>query len=608
MEFRLLGPMQVEHDGGRVDLGRRRERCLLGLLLLEPGKVLLSDRLLDLLWDGEPPDTGLGQLRSNISRLRNQLRVYDGGQGAIRIRTHGTGYSVEVDPERVDVHRFKRLLTQATQASDPLTRAGLLRAALGLWHGPVMVDVMSDLLRERVAGGWEELRLTALERLAEADLLAGPARDVVTDMTELTARHPLWERFTALLMTAHFQAGNQAEASQAYHRLRDGLAGQLGLDPSAGLSELHDRILRQDPTLLTPGAGSIAASAARVDVPAQLPADVPDFTGRTDALKELDNLLTGGSRAVVVSALAGTGGVGKTALAVHWAHGVRDRFPDGQLYVNLRGYSSDPPVPAGHVLTRFLRALGVAGEQVPADGEEAAGMYRSLLAGKRILVVLDNARTADQVRPLLPGSPTCRVVITSRDRLDGLVARDGVRRLTLGVLPPDEALTLLGTLLGPERVDAEYDAAVRLGRLCGYLPLALRIAAALSTAQPGRSLARFVADLDGPGRLDALAVERDPQAAVRAAFDLSYDALEAESQRLFGCVGLVPGPDFTVPVAAALLDGTEERAERLLDRLVGAHLVEEYVPGRFALHDLLRQYAAERAGEHDEGRGPSAVV
>jgi DNA-binding SARP family transcriptional activator len=301
MDFLLLGPMQVDHDGVALNLGRRRERCLLGLLMLEPGRVLPADRLLDLLWDDEPPDTGLGQLRSNVSRLRTRLKAYGDGRDGVRIRTHGSGYSIDLDPDRVDVHRFRQLLGQATPRPDPAARAELLRAALALWRGPVMADVMSDPLRRRVAAGLEELRLTALERLAEANLLAGCARDVVTELTELTARHPLRERFTALLMIAHVQTGNQAEASRIYHGLRDRLADQLGLDPNADLSDLHDRILRRDPTLLVPAAGTDAALTVGANVPGQPPADLPQLTDRTRPAPAAGDDHAAGTSAVVAA-------------------------------------------------------------------------------------------------------------------------------------------------------------------------------------------------------------------------------------------------------------------------------------------------------------------
>jgi tetratricopeptide (TPR) repeat protein/transcriptional regulator with XRE-family HTH domain len=346
-----------------------------------------------------------------------------------------------------------------------------------------------------------------------------------------------------------------------------------------------------------------AASAGDRPVPAQLPPDVASFTGREPVLRELNQLLSpGGGRptAVVIAALTGMAGVGKTALALHWAHRVRHRFPDGQLYANLRGYDTSPPLRPIEVVARFLHALGVKAEAVPVDLEEAAALYRSLVADRRMLVVLDNAGHPDQVRALLPGTSGSLVLVTSREDLAGLVARDGATRVGVDALSPDEATTLLGRLLGPERVARETAAAAELAQLCAYLPLALRIAAANLSDRGSYGLDGYVAELRGGDRLDALAAPSDEQAAVRGAFDLSYAALPADAQRLFRLVGLAPGPDVPVAAAAAMSGLDEPTVARLLHRLSAAHLLESVGPGRYACHDLLREYAAARA-ERDDG-------
>ena len=350
---------------------------------------------------------------------------------------------------------------------------------------------------------------------------------------------------------------------------------------------------------------------ARRPAPAQLPPDVTGFTGRADQLRELDMLLDRGDEqptAVVITAIAGTAGVGKTALAVRWAHRARARFPDGQLYVNLRGYAPTPPLRPIEALAQFLHALGVGAEEVPADEAEAAAMYRTLLADKRLLVVLDNARHADQVRPLLPASPGCLVLVSSRDRLLGLVARDGARRLTLDVLSPAEARELLARILGPDRVAAEAAATAELARMCGLLPLALRIAAANLLDQPGRGTADYLVELTETSRLAGLAVDGDPEAAVRAAFDTSYAVLDPDDRRMFRLLGLVPCPEVTAPAAAALAAVPLRRAAQLLDRLAGAHLLEPRATGRFGFHDLLRLYARQRAQEEDEAGARQAAL
>src|SRR6266536_3076989 len=331
---------------------------------------------------------------------------------------------------------------------------------------------------------------------------------------------------------------------------------------------------------------AVAWSAAGLVVPAQLPADVAGFTGR--------------GREVVISAIAGAAGVGKTALAVHWAHRVRGRF-DGQLYVDLHGYTPGSPLSPLQALAGLLGALGVAADRIPVEVEQAAGLYRSLLAERRVLVVLDNARSAEQVRPLVPGSPGCVVVVTSRDRLGGLVASHGARRLTLEVLAPEEAVGLLAQIVGLDRVRAEPEAAARLAEVCGLLPLALRVAAANLTGQPSdHPIAGYLARLGAGNRLAELAVDGDPQAAVRTAFDCSYGVLDADARRLFGLLGLLPGPDFTSAAAAALAGVLVGRAGGVLERLAGAHLVEPRGAGRFGLHDLLRLYARQRS-EQEEG-------
>jgi len=351
-----------------------------------------------------------------------------------------------------------------------------------------------------------------------------------------------------------------------------------------------------------------AAPAVRRPAPAtppwQLPMDVPGFTGRAEQLARLDALLPDGTGTspgtVVITAIAGTAGVGKTALAVHWAHQVRERFPDGHLYVNLHGYAPGSPLGPLAALAQMLGALGVAADGVPLQLDQAAGLYRSLLAGKRVLVVLDDARSAAQVRPLLPGSPGCLVLITSRDRLDGLVASHGADRLALDVLTPAEAVSLLGRIMGAPRVAAEPRAAGDLAQVCGFLPLAVRIAAANLAGQPAEPIAGYVARLRRGDRLAELAVDGDAHAAVGAAFDASYTTLDPDAQRMFRLLGLVPGPEVTAPAAAALARVSPDRARRLLERLSAAHLVEPRAAGRFGFHDLLRRYAHRRA-LHDDG-------
>ncbi|HEY7201422.1 MAG TPA: tetratricopeptide repeat protein [Candidatus Dormibacteraeota bacterium] len=399
------------------------------------------------------------------------------------------------------------------------------------------------------------------------------------------------------LLTQEQLAERSGLAVRTIRRLESGDGGRprggslLLLADALGLTDAERAQLRAvargEPADPTPAAG----------VPRQLPADARGFTGRGEHLRRLDALLADerAPTAVVISAIAGTAGVGKTALAIHWAHRQVDRFPDGQLAVNLGGYGPGPPTSPIQALSLLLRGLGVEGDQVPVDVEAAGALYRSTLAGRRLLVVLDNARDAEQVRPLLPGSPGCLVVVTSRDRLSGLVASHGAHRLLLDVLSPSEAVALLARVVGEERVAAEPEAAAELAALCGHLPLALRIAAANLADEPGRSIGEYASALRTGDRLARLQVDGDPRAAVGNAFDHSYAALDEPPRRLFRLLGLVPGPDFDAPAAAALAGAPAELAARLLARLARAHLLEERAPGRYAFHDLLRRYAADRA-------------
>jgi DNA-binding XRE family transcriptional regulator len=396
------------------------------------------------------------------------------------------------------------------------------------------------------------------------------------------------------------EAGRLRPRSESVRLLADALE----------LSEAERQLLAVAVQGRPAAAAAPAAPAAPVaPVPRQLPADVAGFTGRSPHLAELDGLLAGDGEppVVLISAIAGAAGVGKTALAVHWAHQVSDRFPDGQLHVNLQGYAAGPPVEPVRALAQLLQSFGLEAEKVPVEEEAAAGLYRSLLSGRRVLVVLDNARDATQVRPLLPGSPGCVVVVTSRDRLTGLVASHGAHRLLLDVLAPDEAVGLLARILGQERVDGDPAGTVELAEACGRLPLALRIAAANLAGEPERSIGSYAGALRGD-RLGGLAVEDDPEVGVRAAFDHSYAVLHPDAQRLFRLLGLVPGPEATPNAAAALAGTAPDAAARLLGRLAAAHLLEVHAPDRYSLHDLLRLYASQRAEREDSGAERQAAV
>jgi len=601
LEFRILGPLEIWRDGERVALEAARERAVLAALLLQSNRVVAADRLIELIWGGEAaPAKARNTVHTWVWRLRRRLEPPE------IFVTRPPGYLLQIEPDQLDLFRFEDLLRrgrQALAAGAPTEAAALLREACALWRGEPLADVGAQRLREVEGERLTELHLQAVEARVEADLAVGRHAELIGELRRLVADHPMREAFRGQLMTALYRSGRQAEALAAYAELRRLLADQLGVEPGPALRRIHEAVLRLDPGLDEPASPPPASPppAARAAVPAQLPAAVSAFTGRLASLEQLDRLLpTAGEPAVTIAAVTGTAGVGKTALAVHWAHRVADRFPDGQLYVNLRGYDPGEPMHPAEALGKFLRALGVSAEKVPATTEEAAGLYRSLISGRRLLVVLDNAGSPEQVRPLLPGSPGCLVLVTSRDRLAGLVAHDGARRLTVDVLDPGEALALFERIIGVERVAAEPGASAELAQASGYLPLALRIAAAHVLNHPYRDIRDHVAELATDDRLAALRIDGDEESAVLPAFDQSYTMLPPATQRMFRLLGLVPGVDFTAAAAAALAGVPPAEARRTLDRLAGAHLVEAHPHGRYAFHDLLRLYAKDRAcAEHD---------
>ncbi|RSM63836.1 AfsR/SARP family transcriptional regulator [Kibdelosporangium aridum] len=575
MMFRLLGRVEAEWRGRRIVLGRRRERCLLALLLLEAGTVVGTERLLDLLWEGTAGLNARAQLHSHVSRLRKALL----GDETVQLVARDGGYLIDVEPETVDVHRFRALVADGRARRDPAERSAMLREALALWRGPVMADTASDRLRDLVAGDLAELRLLATELAIEAELDQGRHDEVIGELLAITVEHPLRERLTSQLMLALYRAGRQPDALAVYHRLRIRLADELGVDPSPELRDRYTAVLRHDTGLF------LDEPFDRSVPPAQLPAVTAHFVGREAALATLH-----GSP---VSVVRGMPGVGKTALAVYWAHLVADRFPDGQLFVDLRGYSPGAPRQPAEVLEGFLTALGVPRDRIPRTEAEMSARYRTSLAGKKVLVVLDNAGSAEQVRPLLPGSNGSVTVITSRSDLGGLVATHDALLVPLDVLAEQDAERLLTGVIGP--VSGDEPAAVReLAQLCGYLPLALRIAAA-KVISDGQPVADVVTRLRDGNRLSGLAFHGDPQVAVRAALESSYRALDPLARTLFRRLGLAPGDDATPPVAASLLDTSLARTRPVLARLVSAHLAREHHPGRYRLHDLVRDYAREVA-------------
>ncbi|HET7247570.1 MAG TPA: BTAD domain-containing putative transcriptional regulator [Streptosporangiaceae bacterium] len=598
MQVRILGPVDVMVDGESRPVRGLRRKAVLAVLALQAGEVVSTDRLTDVVWGQAAPATAVNTLQSHMSYLRTVL----GDKCAILAQA--PGYLLDLCGDGTDVQEAERLLAQGMRSAEPAEAARQLRQALNLWRGRPLADVTGVAWLEEQADRLDLLRLRIRQALSEARLAAGEHAQLVPELEEMAASHPLDERIHEQLMLALYRSGRQADALAVYHRLRGTLDEELGIGPGQPLRDLEMAILQQDPALDAP-----VLAAPQVPVPAQLPPAVPGFTGRGAELASLDMLADRGATvgptaaagpaapaAMAICAVSGTAGVGKTALAVHWAHRAATRFPDGQLYVNLRGFGpAGTAVDPGQALSGFLDALGVPAARIPADLDARAGLYRSLLAGKRVLVVLDNARSADQVRPLLPGSPGCLGLVTSRDQLGGLVATEGARPLPLDLLTTADARELLTQRLGEARVAAEPQAAGDIITACARLPLALTIAASRAATSPGFPLAAVAAELsEACCALDPFH-GGDHATDVRAVFSWSYRALSPEAARLFRLLGLHPGPDTAVAAAASLAAVPPGQARALLTELTRAHLLAEHAPGRYTFHDLLRAYASELA-------------
>jgi DNA-binding SARP family transcriptional activator/tetratricopeptide (TPR) repeat protein len=620
VRFALLGTLVLADGAGDlVAVSGGRQRALLASLLLSANVPVSADALAEAVWDGSPPAGAAATLRSHVRRLRQAL----GPEVAARIRACEPGYLIFAGEPDLDVLGFEAGCREAGAAR----RAGrwadasvIAARALGLWRGTPLLDVPSQVLRDRYVPRLEQARLQVLEDWAEAGLRLGRQDGLIPELQELTARHPVRERFHAQLMEALARAGRQAEALEAYRRARRGLVEELGIEPGPHLRALHQQILDGGRALAAPAAGLprrpaalTGAASSPAGVPRQLPGAVPQFTGRLAELAWLSGILDqAGGRApgtVVISAIGGTAGVGKTALAVHWAHRVAARFPGGQLYVNLGGFDpSGSPVAPGEAIRGFLGALGVTADRFPSGPAAQAGLYRSLVAGRQMLILLDNARDEQQVRPLLPGSRGCLVLVTSRSQLAGLAAAENASLLSLDVLPAAEARQLLAARLGGRRTAAEPGAVTEITGLCAGLPLALAIAAARAAARPQLPLAGLAAELrDARRRLDVLDTG-DPAASVRAVFSWSYQQLGPAAARMFRLLGLHAGPDITTLAAASLAGAEPAAAGAALGELVRAHLLAEQPAGRYRCHDLLRAYAAEQARSTEDEQGRRAAA
>ncbi|MFI6636773.1 BTAD domain-containing putative transcriptional regulator [Nonomuraea fuscirosea] len=570
----VLGPFDVRLGTVRVELGSNRLRTLLAVLALSAGETVSVDRLASAVWAGDLPDNVRRSVHTYIARLRHTL-------GAEAIETTSLGYRLRVEPERVDALLFRRLLAEAAPALDTEAEPAALEQALSLWRGQPFEGIESPALHGADAAHLLDLHVSAAERWLDLGLAAGRHSELVPEARRLVARHPWHEPLWGRLLLALDGCGRRAEALSAYERLRRGLSEELGTTPSAELRRIHAGLLEDQ-----------AVRAAPI-TPRQLPADVAELTGRDEELKRLDGLLDGNTSVCVIT---GTAGVGKTCLAVHWAHQAAERFPDGQLYADLQGFGPGESALDPHdVLSSFLQTLGVAKHRIPVDPQARIALYRTLLAGRRALVLLDNARDADQVQELLPGGTACMVVITSRQGLNSLVSRHAAALLTLDVLTHRESRQLLAGRLGRECVEADARATDEIIDLCGRLPLSLAIAAGRATAAPSAPLAALSAELRRVRTDVSVLATRDARTDMRTVFSHSYDLLPAKAARLFSLLAIHPGPDIARAAVASLAAVNRVQADRLLDVLLEAHLVAEAVPGRVTLHNLLRTYAHDLA-------------
>jgi DNA-binding SARP family transcriptional activator/tetratricopeptide (TPR) repeat protein len=593
--FAVLGPVRAHRGDQEIPMGSPQQRALLGALLLRGSHTATAEELIDAIWGEEPPDQAKAALRTYASRIRKALgddaELMVSESGGYAIRTGRACSDVVLDHDTATAH-----VSDAEKSAASGDRSGAREsyaAALAQWSGEPLAHVPGPFA-ERHRSRLTEWQLSLQEHRIDLDLQLGCHTEAVSELTALTAAHPLRERLRELLMLALYRSGRQAEALAVFADTRRLLGDELGVDPCAELCALHQRILEADQSLALAPDEPPGPATPRPAQPAQLPAAVADFTGREAFVAELkDQLAQAEGTVMAVSAVAGIGGVGKTTLAVHVAHAAAEYFPDGQLYVDLQGAGPSASEPEA-VLGAFLRSLGVEDANIPDSVEERSALFRSLLSGRRVLTLLDNARDAAQVRPLLAGAAGCAALVTSRTRMVDLA---GAHLVDLDVMSPEEAMTLFARIVGKERVTAERQAAMSVVGACGFLPLAIRIAAARLASRRTWTVATLAEKLaDERRRLDELQVGDQ---AVKATFELGYGQLDPEQARGFRLLGLADGPDISVPAAAALLDRPAEKTEPLLESLVDASLLESAAPGRYRFHDLVRLFARACA-ERDE--------
>ncbi|MFG2224622.1 BTAD domain-containing putative transcriptional regulator [Streptomyces sp. NPDC048644] len=635
MDFSLLGPIAVTSGSGELSLGPAKRRSVLALLLLQPNTTVPLEQLIDSLWEDEPPEHARTVVQGHVSRLRATLA--EGGADAygIELATHGSAYLLRLPEELIDAHRFGELVALARPEEAPADAVPLLREALGLWRGPALTGTVTSPPFAAAAHALEERRLTAVEALGRAHGTLGEHEQAAAILYSAAVNHPLREGLIAGLMGALFRTGRQSDALEWFHRTRRLLNEELGVDPGERLRDAYEEILRAEAadrreagsaargTQQRSTGGTTGAAAGEERVPAQggpagsgargrtpsaprlLPRPPARFLGRQDQLAALTDALTDRSTGESpLAVVAGPAGVGKTACAVQWAHQYAGAFPDGQLFADLRGFGEGDEAAPAEILRDFLLALGTPPERVPTSAQAASALFRSLVADRRLLVVLDNARSSAQVRPLLPGGLSCATVVTSRSRLDGLVATDCARPVSLQALGHAEGAALLGAMLGAERVAEDPAAAQELVALCDGLPLALRAAAAQLMARPRWRLARLAAALrDEQRRLALLSAE---DTGIAAALRMSVARLSADDARLLSALATSADGHLNASVAAALAGYDPERTQDGLDRLADMHLVDEEATDVYTISALTQLFARDEkdhSGDTDGGAG-----
>lgn len=593
VEFGLLGTVAIWQDGSELAIGSAQRRCVLALLLLEPGRLVSAERLRDALWDEtRAPDSARNVLQGCISHLR-RLLAHD---PALRLVHKHPGYVLAAPADRVDLYRFRTLVARAGETDDDKEIVGLLDRALTLWRGDPLADLDDSAVTTAIRSTLAEERLTAVESRLEARLRLGEHREVIGELTALVGAHPLRERLRCLHMLALYRSGHRAESLQSFQDARATLVAQLGVEPGPDLRQLHQRVLAADPAVLAPEEDRTPAPTPR-----QLPAAIPFLAGREPELATLHAALARhrARASPTVLTIDGTAGVGKSTVAIHFGHQVADRYPDGQLYLDLSGHATTPPLTADEALDQLLRGLGLPPGRIPAGTREKAATYRSMLAGKRVLVVLDNAHDATQIGQLLPGGPDCLVLVTSRHTLASV---GGTGHVPLDVLSPRESQELLAWWIGPARVAAEPEATELLARLCACLPLALRVAGARLATRPSWRIGSMVVRLGNVRyRLNELSIDEysvtDSFAASHRVLAVSEDVVDQLAARMFLLLGTTDREELAVPEAAELLRLPIKHALAALERLVDHHLLWAAAHSRYRTHELLRLHAGDLAAE-----------